>query len=126
MTNNEAIKWLMNLKNDIGNLQYEGLWHYAQAIDEITELLKEQEPRVLTLAEAANDNEVWTEVWRKNKVGTILIMAILWPTPDFKDFNLDLMGTSNQAFQLSSEYGKTWRCWTAKPTAEQRLEAKWG
>ena len=43
MTNKDAVKWLMNLKNDIGNLQYEGLWHYAQAIDEITELLKEQE-----------------------------------------------------------------------------------
>lgn len=22
-------------------------------------------------------------------------------------------------------YGKTWRCWTAKPTAEQRSAAKW-
>ena len=44
MTNNEAIKWLGNLRNDLGNPHYECLWPYAQAIDEICELLEEQEP----------------------------------------------------------------------------------
>ena len=43
MTNEDAVKWLDNLKNDIGNLYYERLWPYAQAIDEIIELLEEQE-----------------------------------------------------------------------------------
>ena len=43
MTNEDAIRWLDNLKNDIGNPHYEMLWHYAQAIDEIMELLEEQE-----------------------------------------------------------------------------------
>ena len=43
MTNNEAIKWLENLKRDIGQLKYENLWPYAQAIDEICELLEEDE-----------------------------------------------------------------------------------
>ena len=43
MTNQDAIKWLTNLKNDIGNPHYECLWVYAQAIDEIMELLNEQE-----------------------------------------------------------------------------------
>lgn len=43
MTNEDAIKWLENLKNDIGNPHYECLWHYAQAIDEICAMLKEQE-----------------------------------------------------------------------------------
>lgn len=44
MTNKDAIKWLGNLRNDLGNLHYECLWPYAQAIDEICELLEEQEP----------------------------------------------------------------------------------
>ena len=43
MTNQDAIRWLANLKNDIGNLYYERLWPYAQAIEEIMELLEEQE-----------------------------------------------------------------------------------
>ena len=45
MRNEDAIKWLENLKQDIGQLRHENLWHYAQAIDEITELLKEQEAK---------------------------------------------------------------------------------
>lgn len=47
MTNEDAIRWLDNLKNDIGNPHYEGLWHYAQAIDEICSLLEEQEAELL-------------------------------------------------------------------------------
>lgn len=38
MTNEDAIRWLDNLKNDMGNPHYEGLWPYAQAIDEICSL----------------------------------------------------------------------------------------
>ena len=40
MTNEDAIKWLENLKQDIGQLRHEDLWHYEQAIYEIIELLK--------------------------------------------------------------------------------------
>jgi ribosomal protein S27AE len=43
MTYEDAVKWLGNLKNDIGNPHYECLWPYAQAIEEICELLKGQE-----------------------------------------------------------------------------------
>ena len=39
----EAIKWLTNLKNDLGNPHYEYLWPYAQAIDEIIAELEEQQ-----------------------------------------------------------------------------------
>ena len=49
MTNEDAIKWLENLKNDIGNTHYECLWHYAQAINEICALLEEQQKRIETL-----------------------------------------------------------------------------
>lgn len=43
MTLEDAIKWLENLKQDIGQLRHEDLWHYEQAIYEIISLLKEQE-----------------------------------------------------------------------------------
>lgn len=43
MRNEDAIKWLENLKQDIGQLRHEDLWPYAQAIEEIIVLLKEQE-----------------------------------------------------------------------------------
>ena len=41
MTNEDAIKWLENLKQDIGSLRHENLWPYAQALDEIMDLLEE-------------------------------------------------------------------------------------
>lgn len=44
MTNDDAIKWLENLKQDIDQLRYDVRCHYEQAIDEICGLLKEQEP----------------------------------------------------------------------------------
>lgn len=49
MTNQDAIKWLSNLKQDIGQLRHEDLWHYEQAIDEIMELLEEQEKEIESL-----------------------------------------------------------------------------
>lgn len=42
MTNDDACKWLNNLRNDMGNPHYECLWVYAQAIDEIILMLEEQ------------------------------------------------------------------------------------
>lgn len=54
MTNEDAIRWLDNLKNDIGNPHYERLWPYAQAIDEIIALLEGQE---------AITNELKLKMW---------------------------------------------------------------
>ena len=51
MTNEDAIKWLENLKQDIGQLRHEDLWPYAQAIEEIMELLKEEDAVVPELAQ---------------------------------------------------------------------------
>ena len=45
MTHEDAIKWLGNLRNDLGNPHYECLWPYAQALDEIAQMLEEQEPK---------------------------------------------------------------------------------
>lgn len=45
MTKKEAIKWLENLKEDIGRPRYpryEALWHYEQALDEIIQTLTQK------------------------------------------------------------------------------------
>lgn len=44
MTREQAIKWLSNLKMEIGKTQHQELWHYEQALDEIIKVL-EQEPK---------------------------------------------------------------------------------
>ena len=59
MTNKDAIKWLANLKNDLGNPHYECLWPYAQAIDEICELLEEQEPKAVKIKKNTYNHEFY-------------------------------------------------------------------
>lgn len=39
MDKQEAIKWLTNLKDDIGTLYNANLWHYQQALVNIIKLL---------------------------------------------------------------------------------------
>jgi len=49
MNSEDAIKWLDNLRNDLGNPHYERLWVYAQAIDEIAELIEKQSKTITEL-----------------------------------------------------------------------------
>jgi len=39
MSKEEAIKWLINLRTDIGRSEHQALWHYEQALSDIMELL---------------------------------------------------------------------------------------
>ncbi len=54
MTCEESIKWLENLKNELGQSQYQGLWHYEQALAETIELL--QSDRIVELPCKVGDN----------------------------------------------------------------------
>lgn len=40
MSKNEMIKWLQNLKKDIGQPQHQDLWHYAEMLDEVIGIIK--------------------------------------------------------------------------------------
>lgn len=39
MTREETIRWLNSLKKDIGQPQYQALWHYTEVIDMVIEVL---------------------------------------------------------------------------------------
>ena len=41
MTKEEAIKWLDNLIQDIGQMRHQDLWDYAQALSEIGQMIDE-------------------------------------------------------------------------------------
>lgn len=43
MTKDEVLKWLNNLKNDIGDVRHSDLWHYAETIDDAISTLNECE-----------------------------------------------------------------------------------
>ena len=93
-----------------------------EALMEALILLKEQEPRVMTLEEvkAFGWDYCYLEEERlpgkeyRMVCGDYALTCIAWPY-------IALM-----RIQYGDEnYGRKWRCWSAKPTDEQRQEVKW-
>ena len=85
-------------------------------------LLKEQEPRVMTLEEvkAFGWDYCYLEAERlhgkeyRMVCGDYALACITWPF------------VASMRIQYGDNgYGKKWRCWSAKPTDEQRKAVKW-
>lgn len=102
-----------------------------QLIANAIALLKEQEPRVLTIEEvlACNPRDEW--LWfEEDAYGYIeesaMICAQIY---GFVDSSIAVnvpSQTHDETIEFDNEnYGKTWRCWSAKPTDEQRRDVKW-
>lgn len=88
-------------------------------------LFKVQEPRVLTLDEvkrlqSIRDGAIWLEIF-----GNGLFPAL----PEFSNKSLTFfVAIPFDGYRSVFEndwYGKTWRCWSAKPTDEQREATPW-
>ena len=80
-------------------------------------LLKEKEPKLLTLEEVEK-NEEW--MWVEYVSG-----YCGWQCPDKEDDYLNMVAWNDDTFDRKDYYGKTWRCWTARTTEEQRKAVKW-
>lgn len=86
-------------------------------------LLREQEPRVLTYEEAdaiAHQTEE-TAIYLERKSHKSLYAAIAGDTQG-RVPNISWLGKERN---YQDEYGKTWRCWSARPTDEQREAVPW-
>lgn len=100
-----------------------------QLIRDALALLREQEPRVMTLDEVRRNHEwaVWIEC-NSSKTQNIGQYSgkVSWYNKRLSDWERFLtIGSDEYLFRESDGYGKTWRCWTARPTEEQRKAAKW-
>lgn len=82
-------------------------------------LLKEQEARVMMREEIEGSDG--TEFYSEHKGEEYLYM-------DHIEGPVYIMGNMER-FSLKylrwEDYGKTWRCWTSRPTPEQMRETKW-
>lgn len=84
--------------------------------------LKEQESRVMTLEEVKAipyDADIWIET--EYYVGKITIFAA---TINTKGLRGVMVYGSHKTYDYEA-YNKLWRCWTSRPTNEQREAAKW-
>jgi len=94
----------------------------AQAIERIGKL-KAQEPRVMTLeeVEAMPYGHVLIETDKKDSLRWL--DALLFSKN--ANYSFDFITLEGRARLLGTEYNREWRCWTAKPTDEQREAVKW-
>lgn len=120
MTNREAIEILGELKKCY-------LGGIVDAIDMAIEAVKAQESRVLTLEELQSIGETWNKntppyLWVE------ILDAPEWYTDDRMwvpySFIRDTINVGSEKYNKDS-YMKNWRCWTSKPTDDQRKNTPW-
>ena len=93
-------------------------------------LLKAQEPRVMTLDEIGNALKMplWKETKRAHKdlyIGWVLAYDIQKGL-GITGTRLGMSEPSGRVVWYSlDDYGKTWRCWTSRPTDEVRRATPW-
>ena len=102
-------------------------------------LLQLQQPKILTLEEITNisiannnayHNKDATFIWIEEERGTLCICCPEYE-PDLGYDSRDdsarvaYMGTDSFKWFYLRDYNKTWRCWTEKPTDEQRENIPW-
>ena len=112
---------------DCSHADYEGFPGCMETLlKEAYDLLKAQEPHVMTLEEVRNayNSPMWFEskgAFRGQKGFWCLHLGV---SPSF---HIRLMPTiGEQSTELSlTNYGTVWRCWDRRPTDEQREATPW-
>ncbi len=116
----EVIEGLKKVWDAFDHMEHE---LYADYVFDALKMLKDQEPRVLTYDETdaiAHQTEE-TAVYLERKSDKSLYAAIAGDTQG-RVPNISWLGEKRN---YSIEYGISWRCWSAKPTDEQREVVPW-
>ena len=83
-------------------------------------LLKAQEPKLLTIEEITGDSECWFE-----GINGACGYADCYMCTGSKEVEVHRISMRPE-FVSWDDFKKKWRCWTSRPTEEQREEADWG
>lgn len=87
------------------------------------DLLKKQEPRVLTIEEISNDNI--ETAYFETKAG-MLRGCVIEPNAICESYFYIVCGLNDDVYWRDSKgYNITWRCWTSRPTKEQMQDTPW-
>ena len=100
-----------------------GFGEEAEVIDNVISLLKAQEPRVMTLEEVNNlpYGHVLIETDKNEPIRWLDALLFCKNI----NFSFDFITLEGRARLLGVEYNKEWRCWTSRPTDEQRKATPW-
>jgi len=93
-------------------------------------VLRKQEPRVLMLGDVRRDHDrvLWIECddSKTQSIGQYRGQVCWHDRHIGKWERFTIIGFANDYLHRETEkYGKTWRCWSSRPTPEQMRETKW-
>ena len=106
----------------------------ADCICKLEEALQAQEPRVMTLEEVRQERICWIED-ADDGMMTRLFPATMFGTGKYasglksymflaqKPWAVDV--NNYEWWYIIADYEQTWRCWTSRPTDEQREAIPW-
>ncbi|MBQ6960842.1 MAG: hypothetical protein IJP78_07705 [Clostridia bacterium] len=91
-------------------------------------LLKAQEPRVMTLDEVLahdyKDGPLWLET-----IDNVITCGFAYCYKYYVQFSIPVMENEyllkRDTWNRTDTYNKIWRCWTSRPTDEQREATPW-
>ena len=93
---------------------------------EALEVLKSQEPTLLSITDIL---ETYPMCWFENRATHsgcyCQIMPAVIMNNRSKVIDVQVFGTGIQMVAFPSQYNQLWRCWTSRPTDEQREKVKW-
>lgn len=89
-------------------------------LKDVLSIVAEQEPRVMTLKEIVSAECVWIEYATSENI----VIALPWNI-ELTDDTYNFIGMPNCFVEFRSLYGEEWRCWTSRPTDEQRKATPW-
>lgn len=93
-----------------------------ESMEALKKRMKEQEPRVMTLEEVREMS--WDYCYLEEEVINDKILQIYSGKHRIKCITWPSIASCALSFGYEA-YGKKWRCWTARPTEEQREAVKW-
>ena len=125
----EGLKIMLEESKYNDSVQYNP-WADTETLEAAIALLKAQEPRVMTLdlpdAEW-NDKVIWLEI-KGNKPRPCLLREcasrVMFGRRE-RMMYFDIIGHAFESGLMLKNYGVKWRCWTSRPTDEQREETQW-
>lgn len=135
MTDEEIIRGLVLTRAEIKHLALNALWSNCKTctyVEHMNAAIKRLEPtaRIIQLEaflygnpDPLRDGCVWIEVY---PCGLAPAFFDCTHGRDVRFLSLYLNANGSHTQWFSGDwYGKTWRCWTKRPTDQQREETKW-
>lgn len=96
-------------------------------LNDALDLLKAQEPRIMMLDELRQLEHTDHIIWMEANGDPESFDGYAEVTTNFvtKDIEFFVPGNEVEFIPDNKNYGKSWRCWSSRPTDEQRGAVKW-